>query len=100
MTAVAVPPWQAAGAAHRTKAAGKLAALIEDAEWLLETGVTWTAATVRLGYRHNPEALERRLGRAGRWDLITALRAREAGWRETQNTARLRDAGDALRTRL
>lgn len=51
------------------------AAVLEDAEWLVDTGETLAGAAVRLGYR-NEGALERALNRAGRHDLVRALRAR------------------------
>ena len=54
----------------------RMAAVIEDAEWLVRTGECWSQAVRRLGYS-TPKALERMLYRAGRGDLTTALRANE-----------------------
>lgn len=52
-------------------------ALVEDAQWLVDTGECWSQAVVRLGYPGHPISLERRLRRAGRPDIIAALRSRE-----------------------
>lgn len=46
--------------------------LVEDVEWLVATGATWASACGRLEMRS--DALERALGRAGRYDLIGRLR--------------------------
>ena len=51
--------------------------LVEDAQWLVDTGECWSQAVIRLGYPGHPNSLERRLWRAGRPDLIAALRSRE-----------------------
>ena len=53
------------------------AALVEDAAWLALTGESWSQAVIRLGYAGKANALERRLHRAGRYDLITALCSHE-----------------------
>lgn len=53
-------------------------ALIEDVEWMAETGECLTGAARRLG--RNPEALATTLQRFGRIDLARALRAREGDW--------------------
>lgn len=45
----------------------------EDVEWLLRTGVGWQAALVRLG--RTSDGLDRTLRRAGRGDLVGALKA-------------------------
>lgn len=50
---------------------------IEDAQWLADTGESWSMAAIRLGYGTNLIALERRLHRHGRFDLITTLRSHE-----------------------
>jgi hypothetical protein len=52
-------------------------ALVEDAQWLADTGECWSQAVRRLGYPGHPNSLERRLDRAGRYDLIITLRSRE-----------------------
>ena len=51
--------------------------LVEDAQWLVDTGECWSQAVIRLGYPGHPDSLERRLYRAGRTDLINTLRSRE-----------------------
>ena len=53
------------------------AALVENATWLAQTGECWSQAVIRLGYAGKANALERRLDRAGRHDLITTMRGRE-----------------------
>lgn len=70
MTTVAAPR-------HRVQPPQTLTELVEDTEWLVVTGECWTQAVRRLGYGGRPDTLERRLHRAGRYDLITALRRRE-----------------------
>ena len=60
--------------AGRASAAAKVAqraALIEDFEWMLANGDSPAQIVLRLGT--NPEALERRLHRAGRPDLAAYL---------------------------
>lgn len=52
---------------HTTAARERLAALIEDLEWLLEQGESHANIAERLG--SSPTALARRLHRAGRHDL-------------------------------
>lgn len=52
-----------------------LAAFVEDVEWMAATGETWEGALRRLGLAGDTCA--RRLERAGRGDLITALRRQE-----------------------
>lgn len=62
-------------------------ALVEDADWLARTGEHPLNAAKRLGF-NSVHALERRLERAGRYDLMTRLFANdgmgllgEQGWR-------------------
>lgn len=55
----------------------RVQAVIEDCEWMARWGETLTGAAHRLGYA-NRHALERVLYRAGRQDLIAALKAPEA----------------------
>ena len=52
---------------HATAAQERLAALIEDLEWLLEEGSSHEEIANRLGFK--PGTLARRLHRAGRHDL-------------------------------
>lgn len=59
------------------------AELIEDVEWMVETGECLTGAARRLN--RTPQALEGVLGRAGRRDLYRALSARE--WAPVQGWA-------------
>lgn len=56
--------------------------LVEDVQWLAETGECWSQAVIRTGYHGHPEALERRLTRAGHYDLVTTLRRRELSERD------------------
>lgn len=49
--------------------------LVEDVEWMAATGECFWMAATRLQMR--PDTLERRLLRAGRYDLVTALRERQ-----------------------
>lgn len=65
-------------------------ALIEDVTWLVETREGWSQAVIRLGYTGRPESLERRLERAGRGDLIAALKAREADWADAERARKQR----------
>lgn len=55
---------------HRTS--NRIQDLVEDVEWLVETGATWDSACARLEMRS--ESLERSLQRAGRHDLVRRLR--------------------------
>lgn len=57
-------------------------ALIEDVEWMAETGECLTGAAERLG--RNPEALATTLQRFGRVDLARTLRSREGNWMVTR----------------
>ena len=54
-------------------------ALVEDVDWLARTGETPERAAARLG--RTVGALERALLRAGRPDLVTALKRNEGGMR-------------------
>jgi hypothetical protein len=62
----------AAISARRRKADDRIAAMIEDAEFMAETGETWEGAAMRLGIK--PGTLEQKLCKAGRYDLEIALR--------------------------
>lgn len=53
-----------------------VASTIEDAEFLNETGTVATRAAERLGFA-SPGAMEKWLERHGRYDLWTAMKARE-----------------------
>lgn len=50
--------------------------VIEDCEWMARWGESLTGAATRLGYRSR-NVLERVLCRAGRPDLVAALKAAE-----------------------
>jgi len=54
----------------------RLAAVVEDAEFLVATGECWTQAIRRLGYTR-AKSLERALYRTGRGGLVSALKANE-----------------------
>ncbi|MBO9556738.1 hypothetical protein [Cellulomonas sp.] len=51
-------------------------AVVEDCEWMARWGESLTGAARRLGYRDR-KVLDRTLQRAGRYDLIAALKAVE-----------------------
>lgn len=53
-----------------------VAAVVEDCEWMAQCGETLTRAAERLGYGSR-DSLERTLGRAGRYDLVTKMKNRE-----------------------
>lgn len=55
----------------------RLDAVVEDCEFLADTGETFTNASRRLGYA-NAKTLERTLWRARRGDLVSRLKANEA----------------------
>lgn len=50
--------------------------VIEDCEFMAANDEGFAGAAERLGY--TPHVLERTLGRAGRYDLVTLLRERDA----------------------
>jgi len=52
-------------------------AVVEDCEWMARWGESLTGAAGRLGYRSR-DVLDRVLQRAGRADLVAALKARES----------------------
>ena len=60
-----------AGRTRRTSAI-----VLEDVEWMAETGEHWDRAVLRLGVKEN--TLLRYLERAGRYDLIRRLQKRVA----------------------
>lgn len=47
--------------------------LVEDIEWLLDSRAPAEEVVRRVGYRHNPASLTRRLQRYGRHDLVARL---------------------------
>jgi hypothetical protein len=61
----------------------KTADLVEDTEFLIETGCTWHEIPSRL--KRSPEAAERALIRAGRADLVH--NAKNLAWRSTHSRA-------------
>ncbi|WP_263121151.1 hypothetical protein [Cellulomonas sp. RIT-PI-Y] len=54
----------------------RLAAVVEDCEFMAQHGETLTGAAHRLGYATR-DSLERTLWRANRYDLVTRLKAPE-----------------------
>jgi hypothetical protein len=63
-------------------------AVVEDCEWMARWGESLTGAARRLGYRDR-KVLDRTLQRAGRYDLIAALKAAETDdLRAAHNAAR------------
>jgi hypothetical protein len=52
----------------------RMTAVIEDAEWLADTGETAEGAAARLGYK-DADSLERALERAGHYRLFARLKA-------------------------
>jgi hypothetical protein len=75
-------------------AAASRAAFIEDVEFLADTGERWSNALRRMGYEGRPDSMERRLHRAGRYDLVTRLRDREADDVIAERTRRQRTRHD------
>lgn len=65
-------------------------AVVEDCEWMARWGETLTGAAERLGYRSR-DVLDRVLQRAGRPDLIAALKAPESEDLAVRNHARRRN---------
>lgn len=68
----------------------RLEAVVEDCEWMARWGETLTGAAERLGYRSR-DVLDRVLQRAGRPDLIAALKAPESEDLAVRNHARRRN---------
>jgi hypothetical protein len=62
----------AAVEARRLRVAARMADLIEDLEWMAKTGEDWEGAAKRLELK--PKTLEDKCCKAGRFDLVTALR--------------------------